>query len=117
MRERALPTCPPQKLDGDGLISFTDPNAKVRLHHGGMFGMTRWTNLFFPIVSIFWGDAIGGAMQKVFGDYIKDVPVSTKTDDGTRFFAHVAYWKTDCPEKRQAPHLSSLIEAVNLRDS
>jgi len=117
VRERALPTCPPQKLNGDGLVSFTDPNGKIRLHHGGMFAMTRWTNLFFPIISIFWGDAIGGPMQKVFGDYVEDVPISTKTDGGTRFFAHIAYWKTDCPEKRQAPHLASLIEAVNLRDS
>ncbi|HXD45740.1 MAG TPA: hypothetical protein VN655_11460 [Pseudolabrys sp.] len=117
VRERALPTCPPKQLDNDGLIAFTNAEKKTRLHHGGMFGMTRWTNLFFPINSIFWGDAIGGLVHEIFGKYVKDVPVSTRTDNGTRFFAHVAYWQTDCPEGRRAPHLASLIAAINLADT
>jgi len=117
VRERALPTCQPKQLDNDGLIAFTNAEKKTRLHHGGMFGMTRWTNLFFPINSIFWGDAIGGLVHEIFGKYVKDVPVSTRTDNGTRFFAHVAYWQTDCPEGRRAPHLASLIAAINLADT
>jgi hypothetical protein len=117
VREREFPTCPPRKLDGDGCIAFKDPNTqKLRLHHGGTFGMTRWTNLFFPITNIFWGDAIGGPVNPVFGDCVKDVIVSTKKAGGAGFFTHVAYWKTDCKDLREAPHLQALIDAIDLHD-
>lgn len=116
VRERASPTCPPQKLDGDGLLGFTDPAGAVRLHHGGMFGMTRWTNIYFPIVNIFWGDAIGGPLAPVFGGCIADVPVWTNKAQKPHFFTHTFYWKTDCPEKRDAPHIQALRAAINLED-
>ena len=118
VREREYPTCPPQELDGDGRIGFENPDTHTaQLHHGGTFGMTRWTNLYFPIVSILWGDAIGGPVRPVFGDCAKDVIVSTKTAGGPAFFTHVAYWKTDCPDGRKAPHLAALIEAIDLPDA
>jgi hypothetical protein len=117
VREREFSTCPPRKLDADGRIAFKDPNTqKLRLHHGGTFGMTRWTNLFFPITNIFWGDAIGGPVNPVFGDCVKDVIVSTKKAGGAGFFTHVAYWKTDCKDLREAPHLQALIDAIDLHD-
>ena len=116
-RERELPTCPPQKIDDDGRIAYEDPNTKKpRLHHGGTFGLTRWTNLFFPTTNIFWGDAIGGPVKPVFGDCVKDIEVSTKIGGGAGFFTHVAYWKTDCKAKRAAPHLAALVNAIDLRD-
>lgn len=116
VRERELPLCPPAKQDSDGLISFTH-EGKIRLHHGGMFGMTRWTNLYFPVLDIFWGDAIGGPVAPVFGGCVKDLKVWTNKACQTDGFKHIAYWQTDCaPDRRDAPHLASLIEAVNLSD-
>jgi hypothetical protein len=130
VHEREFPTCPPQKLDNDGLIFFTSPHSGPRFHHGGMFALTRWTNLYFPIRSIFWGDAIGGPVKPVFAPYssdgnpnmrppccVEDVPVSTRADGGPAFFTHVAYWKTDCPQRREAPHIVALRRAVNLKDA
>lgn len=115
VRERELSMCPPARQNNDGLISFTN-EGKVRLHHGGMFGTTRWTNLYFPVSDIFWGDAIGGPIRKVFGECVDDVPVwsnNTKTTDG---FKHVAYWKTDFLDGRKAQHIQELIMAINLED-
>lgn len=116
VRERDFPLCPPHRQDGDGLIAFKNGQGTVRLHHGGMFGMTRWTNLYFPVVNIFWGDAIGGPVQAVFGGCVKDFAVSTRMSGAAAFFTHTAYWMTDGPDKRSAPHLAALIEAIDLID-
>lgn len=116
VRERDFPLCPPHRQNSDGLLAFRTPQGTVRLHHGGLFGMTRWTNLYFPVVNIFWGDAIGGPVQAVFGGCVKDVAVSTVTSGAPAVFTHTAYWKTDAPDKRKAPHLAALIEAVDLVD-
>lgn len=116
VRERALPTCAPQKLDKDGLISFRLSDGSLRLHHGGMFGMTRWTNLFFPIANIFWGDAIGGPVAPVFGGCVEDNPVWPDKARSNKVFTHTWYWKTDCGEKRDAPHIQALRAAINLED-
>jgi hypothetical protein len=120
VRERELPTCPPAKLDEDRWLSFTDPEGTVRLHHGGLFGMTRWTNLFFPMKEIFWGDAIGGPVKDIFRGtapegYAEDKPVWTERKGNYAFFTHTKYWDTECPN-RQAPHIQALIEAVDLPD-
>ena len=117
VREREFPTCPPQELDGDGRIAFKDPNTKqLRLHHGGAFGMTRWTNLYFKMTDIFWGDAIGGKVAELFGECVNDVQVWTDTGHSDGFFKHTSYWKTDCKEQRKAPHIQALIEAIDLPD-
>jgi len=42
--EREFPTCPPKRLDNDGLLTFRNPKTKLRkVHHGALFGLTRWT--------------------------------------------------------------------------
>lgn len=115
IREREFPLCPPYKDGNDGLLSFTNAGSRY-MHHGGLFGFTRWTNLYFPIVNIFWGDAIGGPIAPVFGACVKDVPVSTKSSGATAVFTHTAYWKTTCPEGRAAPHIKKLRDAVDLPD-
>jgi hypothetical protein len=130
VHEREFPTCPPQKLDNDGLVFFSSPHTGLRFHHGGVFALTRWTNLFFPIVSIFWGDAIGGPVASVFAPYpkaghpadkpphcVRDCPVSTNAAGRPAFFSHVAYWNTDYPDGRKAPHIVELRKAVNLADA
>lgn len=116
--EREFPTCPPKRLDNDGLLTFRHPKTGLRrVHHGALFGLTRWTNVFFPMVQIFWGDAIGGKLAPTFGSHIVDYPVATRANGGADFFTHTAYWDV-CrePEMFQAPHIVALQEAVDLAD-
>jgi hypothetical protein len=83
-REREFPTCPPLPRDGDGRLTFFDPVAqKRRFHHGGQFALTRWTNLYFPVAQMLWGDAIGGPVGPIFGANVEDMPIST--DAAKRF--------------------------------
>lgn len=122
VREREMLLCPPYRLDVDldGLISFKirgdDHSELVKLHHGGMFGLTRWTNLYFKMTNIFWGDAIGGQVAPVFGGGVNDVRVWTDKEHTEGFFQHVSYWKTDCAEQRKAPHIRALRDAIDLSD-
>jgi hypothetical protein len=118
VRERDFPTCPPKQLDGDGLLSFPNRNTKKnQVHHGALFGLTRWTNIYFPFQQIFWGDAIGGPLAPLFGSHVVDVCVSTRTAGGADFFTHTAYWDVGRAEGRNAPHIVALRKAVDLADS
>jgi hypothetical protein len=118
VRERDFPTCPPIKLPGDGLLSFYNRNTKAnQFHHGALFGLTRWTNIYFPLSQIFWGDAIGGPVAPIFGSHIIDVPVSTRVTGGEDFFTHTAYWDVERkPDGYAAPHIVALRKAVDLAD-
>jgi hypothetical protein len=122
VRERELLLCPPYKLDidPDGLISFKisneDGTESLRLHHGGMFGLTRWTNLYFKVTNIFWGDAIGGQVAPVFGGCVNDVQVWTDKAHTDGVFTHTSYWKTECADGRDAPHIKALRDAIDLPD-
>jgi len=116
--ERDFPTCPPKKLPGDGLLAFYNPNTKAKqFHHGALFGLTRWTNIYFPLSQIFWGDAIGGPVAPIFGSHVIDVPVSTRIKGGEDFFTHTAYWDVARePDGYAAPHVAALRKAVDLAD-
>jgi hypothetical protein len=117
VREREFLTCPPQRLDNDGLLSFWNPRTGAReFHHGGLFALTRWTNIYFPLEQVFWGDAIGGPLAPIFGSHILDVAVSTRAAGGADFFTHTAYWDAGRPEGRNAPHIVALRKAVDLAD-
>jgi len=116
--EREFPTCPPKQLDGDGLLSFYNPKTKARqVHHGALFGLTRWTNIYFPLEQIFWGDAIGGPVAPIFGSHIVDLPVSTHKAGGADFFTHTAYWDVARSDGREAPHIVALQDAVDLAET
>jgi hypothetical protein len=106
-RECEFSTCPPLMLDGDNLMSFENPNDKLRyFHHGGQFALTRWTNLYFLVSEVLWGDAIGGPVATIFGDpektkidpalgqYVADAPVYTNDSHNISFFAHTHYRDT-----------------------
>lgn len=115
--QREFPVCPPEAQNGDGLLSFYNPHSgRQEFHHAALFGLTRWTNLFFPMSQLFWGDAVGGPLKEIFGRYVKDVPVSTNTSGAPAFFTHTAYWKTTGPLRRDAPCIAELRRAVNLED-
>jgi hypothetical protein len=129
-REREFPTCPPLSLDGDRLMTFTYPKETERhFHHGGQFALTRWTNLYFPVSQVLWGDAIGGPVAAIFGDpdktkadaqlgrYVADLPVWTSRRRHHSFFAHTLYWDTKQPDGRNAPHIEKLCAAIDLDDS
>lgn len=120
VKEREFPTCPPTRDDGDGWLTYRDPNTKKkRLHHGGLFGLTRWTNIYFPMHQIFWGDAIGGAVgskDALFGSHIEDDEVWTAESHPNGVFTHTKYWKTKFKEGRAAPHIVALRKAINLED-
>ncbi|CAN7657513.1 hypothetical protein LJR220_006206 [Bradyrhizobium sp. LjRoot220] len=117
--EREFPTCPPKRLDRDGLLAFTNPKThKKQIHNGALFGLTRWSNIYFPRRQLFWGDAIGGALSPIFGYHIVDLAVSTKKAGGDDFFTHTAYWDVRrAPDTCQAPHIVTLRKAIDLADT
>ena len=119
VEEREFPTCPPKRLDQDGLLAFDNPRTKTRkVHNGALFGLTRWTNVYFPRRQLLWGDAIGGGLSPIFGYHIADLEVSTRTAGGTDFFTHTAYWDVHRkPDTFQAPHIAALRNAVDLADT
>jgi hypothetical protein len=123
-REREFPTSPPLMLDNDRRRTFLDPNTRARhFHHGGQFALTRWTNLYFPVSQLLWGDAIGGPVGAIFGDpklgsNIADIKVYTNTAERDHFFAHVLYWNgTIPPDGYRAPHIEALRRAVDIADA
>jgi hypothetical protein len=119
--EREFPTCPPRMTDGDSRLTFVNTHDKQRyFHHGGLFALTRWTNLYFPVSQLLWGDAIGGEVGALFGDpdtgsNIADVPVYTQSSKVDAFFAHVLYWSLKFGAA--APHIVALQQAIDLADS
>jgi hypothetical protein len=117
-REREFPVCPPPDpghAAGDGWLTYVNPNnGQKHFHHGGQFALTRWTNLYFPLSQLLWGDAIGGPLAPVFGDHVADVPVHTTAQKTDSFFAHVLYW--DFRQERP-PHIEALQNAIDFADS
>ncbi len=117
VREREFPTCPPFRNDSDGRLTFVKPDTSQRLfHHGALFGLTRWTNLYFPTDNLFWGDAIGGKVGPLFGDGVKDTSISVSTPGIADFFSHVTYWDIHRAGGRNARHIQALRAAINLAD-
>lgn len=126
--EREFPSCPPTNVAGDpdGWLAFTNPRTgKTKLHHGGLFALTRWTNLYFPMSQVFWGDAIGGpvaverngtTVRPLFGTHIKDEKVYLDRPDRADFFTHTAYWALSPNKGRSGPQIDALIRAINLED-
>ena len=113
--EREFPTCPPKRLDGDGLLIFNNPRTgKHEFHHGAVFGLTRWSNLYFPLHELLWGDAIGGPLQDVFGTHIRDIRVSRFKPPKDSFFAHNMYWNVN--SGRDVPQIIALRDVVDLGD-
>lgn len=122
-RERSLPTCPPQIETANGPAgkytrkaftfthAYSDPRRKkascsVQVpHHAGLFAITRWSNLYFPVRGVRHGDVIAGALQPAFGEWIKDVRLRE-----TNGFAHTRY--TDRVTEPEA--VAQLREALHL---
>lgn len=126
--EREFPSCPPttHPNDPDGWLAFKKPGAKQpTLHHGGMFALTRWTNLYFPMTELFWGDPVGGPVgaekvgkntQPLFGAFVCDKEVCLSKPEVKDFFTHTAYWSLKRGNGYDSPHIHDLIKAINLED-
>lgn len=123
VRERSFPTCPPQtervKSPAAGIFrkvftfthAYKDEKKPRRTrsvqvpHHGGLFALTRWTNLYFPYKALIDGDPVAGPLAPCFGQWVKDVKLRA-----TKGFAHCRY--TDRSLEPEA--LSQLRGALNL---
>ncbi|MGH8252174.1 MAG: hypothetical protein ACREVI_16030 [Steroidobacteraceae bacterium] len=81
-------------------------------HHAAVFGPTRWTNLFFPCRALVWGDLVGGPLNGVMGESIRDVPVRTSRRFG--LFSHTLYWAQS--KKKDESHIAALRQALDLID-
>ena len=104
VRERSFPTCPPQTETVRSpaadifrkVFTFThaykdeeNPRRKRSVqvpHHGGVFALTRWTNLYFPYRGLTDGDPIAGPVAPCFGQWVRDVKLRQ-----TKGFAHGRY--------------------------
>lgn len=116
--ERELPTCPPRLIDGDGMLTHVHARSgERRFHYAAIFGLTRWTNLYFPREQLFWGDAIGGPMRDVFGEAIFDVPVCKNHAGEPEFFTHRDYWDVTGDGGYHGPHIAALRDAIDLADT
>ncbi|MEY2926689.1 MAG: hypothetical protein RL367_1166 [Pseudomonadota bacterium] len=113
IKEREFPRCPPHIVGDDMRLTFKwrDPEnggAEVNsLHQAALFGLTRWTNLYYPAKWLLFGDVVGGPLtQALLGKFICNV----RLDDGP-LFGHVKYW-----HNAPASAIKSLRKAVNLHD-
>ncbi|WP_147125273.1 hypothetical protein [Shimia ponticola] len=82
MERRVFPTCPPI-LEYDRTSkdwrAFYRPGIKVNKgvdqptgapripHHGAMFALTKWTNIYSPVKAIVKGDLVSGPVRHIFG--------------------------------------------------
>jgi hypothetical protein len=122
--EREFPTCPPTQAagDDDGWLAFKNPRTgQTSLHHGGLFALTRWTNLYFRMSQVFWGDPVGGPVgtedvrrsRPLFGTHVEDREVWLHRRDKADLFTHTAYWSV---EQGTDVHIDALRKAINLED-
>ena len=134
-RQRDLPTNPPEPevektkkeerrfysyLVWDGYGKKKDIKLKA-VHHGGLFALTRWTNLYYPALWGIFGDLVGGPLVHWFGPGIRDIAVGSKNKlkDHT-LLAHLAYWskgriKSSNPKLSIA--LDEIIKALDLKNT
>ena len=123
VRERSFPTCPPQTELHNTPVPYGKRKAFTFTHayqdqsdshktrsvqvpnHGGLFALTRWTNLYFPYKGFFDGDPVAGKLGGLFGHWIRDVRLKQ-----TNGFAHCRY--TDCALEPDA--VAEVRAAMNL---
>jgi hypothetical protein len=120
--EREFPVCPPERVAGDGgdapltYLRTGDPHGPRLFHNGALFGLTRWSNLYFPVSELFNGDAIGGPVAEVFGNGVHDVELQAGSPRGSGFDAHIRYWYV--PDQGLLPeHIRMLRAAIDLSEA
>ena len=93
IRERQLPTCPPQEVNGSGSGYRYQPaegSACLRYHHGAMFAAVRWINVFAH------GDFAGGPISR---DTLGAGVINKELSGGWPIKSHSRYWKNHESQK------------------
>jgi hypothetical protein len=130
-RQRELPTDPPvpevEKIKAGERRFYSylvwegygkKKDIKLRaVHHGGLFALTRWTNLYYPALWGIFGDLVGGPLVPWFGPGVRDIAVgsSHKLTDRT-LLAHLAYWNKESAQPSSQKLSVALDEVVKALD-
>ena len=77
-----------------------------------MFGLVRWTNVFFPHTGVMRGDPVGGPVQPAFGDWVHDVALPSP--GGMAGFAHTKYVDMSVTKAHVTQLRTALDLSVNL---
>jgi hypothetical protein len=102
-----------------------DANASPRApHNAAVFGVVRWTNIYFPSEGVLRGDLVGGPASGIFGPGVIDVaarsPVREKSWLPRGWLPHLRYFDTDMVaahgKSEWADHREALVEAMALED-
>lgn len=102
VRRGVVQCCPPrseaQAVDGpaDADVVYGHPGGeRTVLGSQAAFAVTRWTNLWFPVVrGDLRGDWFGGALRPLFGPGVRDLPVTDDADGRRRGAAHLRYFRS-----------------------
>lgn len=128
IKDREYPACPPvleetENSEEDARFSYRpnirDENGKRGWHvphHAAPFSVTRWTNLYFPVEAVLWGDFIAGPLSPVFGEGIRDIPVYLDERKKCGFFSHTRYWKMPA-DGSVPPQIAALRESLDLANA
>ena len=124
LTDRELPRCPPVLEQVDHLLRFSyqprnESGKKIDTyipHHAAVFAPTQWTNIFFPVKNLLWGDFIAGPLRGVLGQGIRDVSVSIDGNDRSGFFSHTRYWKLPI-DGSIPPYLIELRRALDIANN
>lgn len=122
-----LPVAPPARSSSGDRFSYQRPyrtrstrsdRTFTVLTESSPFAAVRWTNLYFPAHLGLFGDVVGGPVAPVFGEWVRDVPLTSGLPRWRRWtiLAHTAYWR---PGRGGATssggaHLDELRAAVQL---
>lgn len=120
VRERELPTCPPQ-AGVAGVATYRYPDAAgAKLHHGALFAVTRWTNAWFP------GDPVGGPVRPTgrlddgpldreagLGAGVKDVALPGPRGVLRGLASHSRYWTDPVARDALLAALELLVEEAD----
>lgn len=100
IRQRELPSCPPQLTDTG--FSYEDADGNRKLHHAAVFAATRWTNIYMA------GDFVGGPVDPTpngpssadtvdhgLGVGVTNVRVTAGRFARVPVVSHTRYWASD----------------------
>ncbi|HHG89012.1 MAG TPA: hypothetical protein ENJ90_00850 [Devosia sp.] len=118
--DRVMPTAPPRPYNSEFLSSYQDKKGNIVVHHGSVFSVVRWSNVFDPFhpLLILLGDPIGGPVsgRELFGAGVLDVSQKIERPDLlNRIFTHNSYWENTSGDwNRPAAHILLLRELVGI---
>lgn len=118
--DRVMPTAPPRPYNSEFLSSYRDKKGNIVVHHGSVFSVVRWSNVFDPFhpLLILLGDPIGGPVsgRELFGAGVLDVSQKIERPDLlNRIFTHNSYWENTSGDwNRPAAHILLLRELVGI---